>query len=84
MLSVLIKYVSGGTYSLTQTSNDRLFETLFQILLFLFAQTLANFLWSLKHEIDIFSNKPLRPIKNSENFCTKSSFKQNIYMKNIT
>ena len=34
MLCVLILYISGGTYSLKTTSNDRFFEKLFMAILF--------------------------------------------------
>ena len=39
MLCVLILYISGGTYSLKSTPNDRFFEKLFMAILF----TLRNF-----------------------------------------
>ena len=41
---------------------------------FLFAQTLSNFSWTLKREIDTFYDKQSRSIKYSDNFWTKSSF----------
>ena len=44
--------------------------------LFLFAQVLANFWWLLKIEIDTFSDKKSRFIKNSENVWAKSLFEQ--------
>ena len=34
MLSVLILYISGGTYSLNSTPNDKFFEKLFMAILF--------------------------------------------------
>ena len=62
----------------------RLVFVFFQILLFLFEQELDNFWWSIKSEIDTFSDKQSRSIKNSGIVWAKSSFEKNIYGNDIT
>ena len=45
MLGVVILYVSGGTYSLKSTPNDRFFEKLFMAILVYFQEFLPEICW---------------------------------------
>ena len=45
MLCVLILYISGGTYSLKSTPNDRFFEKLFMAILFTLRVFARNLLY---------------------------------------
>ena len=45
ILCVLILYISGGTYSLNSTPNDRFFEKLFMAIFYLLSEFLPDICW---------------------------------------
>ena len=71
-LNYLSQNVSG--VHVCMTTKIRVIFVILQILLFLLPQALANLWWSLKFEIDAFSDKKSRSIKNTENVWAKSLF----------
>ena len=70
---ILIAYRKMCQFQVCTTTRCRVIFLFLQILLFLFAQALANFWWSFKSKIDTFSYKQWRSVKNYENIWSKSS-----------
>ena len=93
--SVLILYISGGTYSLKSTANDRFFEKLFMAISYLLSELLPEICWEENRRRNTFrilfwclawgsnpgfsSNKPMHYLLDHGDFIWNIDLNNGVY-----